>query len=62
MGCHRLEEFPRRGRLRDPVSGENNGNPRDENWRLLRPEWRRELANAVTEQNRLSEGGDEKNS
>jgi hypothetical protein len=34
---------------------ENNGNPRDENWDLLRPEWRRELANAVTEQNRLSE-------
>jgi len=34
---------------------ENNGKPRHENWDLLRPEWRRELANAITEQNRLSE-------
>ncbi len=34
---------------------ENNGKPRPENWDCLRPEWRRELANAITEQNRLSE-------
>lgn len=34
---------------------ENNGKPRAENWDCLRPEWRKELANAVTEQNRLSE-------
>ncbi len=34
---------------------ENNGKPRPENWDCLRPEWRRELANAVTEQNRLTE-------
>ena len=34
---------------------ENNGKPRPENWDCLRPEWRVELANAITEQNRLSE-------
>lgn len=39
---------------------ENNGVPRPENWDLLRPEWRRELANAITEQNTLTEG-DRKN-
>lgn len=39
---------------------ENNGVPRPENWDHLRPEWRRELANAITEQNTLTEG-DRKN-
>ncbi len=34
---------------------DNNGRPRPENWDLLRPEWRRELSNAVTEQNRVTE-------
>lgn len=34
---------------------ENNGKPRGENWDCLLPEWRRELANAITEQNRISE-------
>ena len=34
---------------------ENNGKPRPENWDCLRPEWRRELANVITEQNRLTE-------
>ncbi|MDD5762175.1 MAG: hypothetical protein PHP88_06650 [bacterium] len=34
---------------------DNNGKPRSENWDVLRPEWRRELANAITEQNRLTE-------
>lgn len=36
---------------------DNNGKPRDDNFDLLRPEWRRELANAITEQTKLS--GDE---
>lgn len=39
---------------------ENNGRPRGENWDLLLPEWRRELANAITEQNRIS-GAERKN-
>lgn len=39
---------------------ENNGAPRQENWDVLRPEWRRELANAITEQNALTEA-DQKN-
>ena len=34
---------------------ENSGKPRLENWDVLRPEWRRELANAITEQNRVTE-------
>ncbi|MDA8122246.1 MAG: hypothetical protein M0Z38_06745 [Deltaproteobacteria bacterium] len=34
---------------------ENNGAPRPENWDYLTPDWRRELANAVTEQTRVTE-------
>lgn len=34
---------------------DNNGTPRQENWDLLKPDWRRELANAITEQNRMTD-------
>lgn len=32
---------------------ENNGTPRDENFNHLKPHWRREIANFITEQNTL---------
>lgn len=33
---------------------ENNGVPREDNFDRLRPEWRREISNAITEMNTMS--------